>query len=71
MSALRFSRLDGSEVKSNDLASLLDAKRAVAFLPKGTGIHPSIVGALHPDTIVVSRVSYPSDPVVIPLPEME
>jgi hypothetical protein len=69
MAALRFSRLDGSEIKSGDLPGLLNAKRAVAFLPKGTGIHPAIVAALHPETIVITRVSYPSDPVVIPLPE--
>ena len=70
MAALRFSRLDGSEIKSNDLPGLLNAQRAVVFLPKGTGIHPAIVAALHPETIVITRVSYPSDPVVIPLPEV-
>lgn len=69
MTTLRFSRLDGSEIESDDIPGLLKTKRAVAFLPKGTGIHPAIVATLHPETIVITRVSYPSDPVVLPVPE--
>lgn len=69
MNTLRFSRLDGSAIESDDIPGLLKTKRAVAFLPKGTGIHPAIVATLHPETIVVTRVSYPSDPIVIPIPE--
>ncbi|KAA5536078.1 hypothetical protein FYK55_28195 [Roseiconus nitratireducens] len=69
MNTLKFSRLDGSIIDPDDLPDLLAAKRAVAFVPKGTGIHSAITAAMHPDTIVITRVSYPSDPVVIPLPE--
>lgn len=69
MNTLKLSRLDGSTIDSDDLPDLLAAKRAVAFVPKGTGIHPAIISTLHPETIVVTRVSYPSDPIVIPLPE--
>ena len=69
VNTLRFSRLDGSAIDTEDLPSLLANKRAVAFMPKGTGIHPAITSALHPDTIVITRVSYPADPVVIPLPD--
>lgn len=69
MTTLKFSRLDGSVIDSDDLPELFATKRAVAFVPKGTGIHPAIASALHPDTIVITRVSYPTDPVVIPLPD--
>ena len=69
LTALRFTRLDGSQIDSDDLPELLATKRAVAFVVKGTGIHPAIASALHPDTIVISRVSYPNDPIVIPIPE--
>ncbi|EMI45755.1 hypothetical protein [Rhodopirellula sp. SWK7] len=66
---LKFSQLDGSEIKSDDLASLLNDEQAVAFVPKGVGIHPAIASTLNPDTIVVTRVSYPTDPIVISIPE--
>jgi hypothetical protein len=69
LTTLRFTRLDGSQIDSEDLPALLATKRAVAFVPKGTGVHPAIASALHPDTIVITRVSYPNDPIVIPLPE--
>jgi hypothetical protein len=52
MNTLKFSRLDGSMIESDDLADLLAMKRGVAFVPKGAGIHPAIAAALHPDTIV-------------------
>lgn len=74
IAALKFSRLDGSVIDPDDLPKLLASKRAIAFVPTGTGIHPAITAALHPDTIVITRVSYSSDPgdsfdpVVIPLP---
>jgi hypothetical protein len=69
MTTLRFARLDGSQIDSDDLPELLATRRAIAFLPKGTGVHPAIAAALHPDTIVITRVSYPNDPIAIPLPE--
>lgn len=69
MSTLRFTRLDGSKIESKDIPAMLKNGRGVAFLPKGTGIHPAIVSALHPETVVATRVSYPSDPVVIPILE--
>lgn len=69
MNALTFSRLDGEPVASSDVAKILEAKRAVAFVPKGCTIHPAIAAALHPDTLVVSRRSYPEEPILIPLPE--
>ena len=68
LNTLHFSRLDGSDLKPAEIDELLKKKRAVAFLQKGTGISAEIAAALHPDTIVVTRVSYPADPVVISLP---
>ncbi len=69
LDALKFSRLDGSIVKTDDLEGVLATKRAFAFVPKGIDIHPSIAASLHPDTIVITRTAYETDPVVIPLPD--
>ncbi len=69
MNALTFSRLDGEPVASSAVPKILESKRAVAFVPEGCTIHPAISAALHPDTLVVSRRSYPEEPLLIPLPE--
>jgi hypothetical protein len=71
LDALKFSRLDGSIVKLADLEGVLATKRAFAFVAKGSDIHPSIVASLHPDTIVITRKAYETDPVVIPLPDVQ
>ncbi|MCD0459264.1 hypothetical protein [Roseiconus lacunae] len=66
---LKFTRLNGDSIDSSAIKDLLARKRAVVFLHKGTTIHPAIVGSLHPETLVVTRVSYPVDPLVIGIPE--
>ena len=67
--ALQFHHLDGRQISHDDALELLREPKAVAFLAKGCRIHPDIAKILHPDTIVVTRVSYPVDPLVIDLPE--
>ncbi len=69
VSAVKFARLNGDLIDLSEVPGLLRDKRAVAFLPKGSAIHPAIAKALHPETVVVTRVSYPTDPLVIDIPE--
>jgi hypothetical protein len=69
--AVKFARLNGDLIDSSEVPGLLSEKRAVAFLPKGAAIHPAIEKALHPATVVVTRVSYPTEPLVIDIPESD
>lgn len=69
VSAVQFAQLNGDRIDASDVPGLLRQGRAVALLPKGVAIHPAIAKALHPETIVVTRVKYPSDPLVIDIPK--
>ncbi|WP_145391376.1 hypothetical protein [Stieleria neptunia] len=66
---LQFAHLNGDVIDSSVIKDLLSKDRAVVFLHKGTTIHPAIANSLHPETVVVTRVSYPIDPLVIGIPE--
>ena len=68
-STLRFARLNGEPIDSSEVSDKLRNKRAVAYLPKGAAIHPAIANALHPETVVVTKVSYSADPMVVDIPE--
>jgi hypothetical protein len=69
LNTLQFARLNGDAIDATEVDNLLAAKRAVVFLPKGVEIHPAIANALNPETVVVTRVSYPTDPLVIGIPQ--
>lgn len=66
---LQFAHLNGDVIDSSAIKDFLSRDRAVVFLHKGTAIHPAIANALHPETVVVTRVSYTIDPLVIGIPE--
>jgi hypothetical protein len=71
VNAIRFARLNGGMIDLAEVPDLLREGRAIAWLPKGAAIHPAIAKALHPETIVVTRGSYPTDPLVIDIPETQ
>ena len=69
LSTLRFMRLNGDVIDKEDIPKLLQVGRAVVFLHQGCAIHPAIAKSLHPETVVVQRISYPNVPLIIPLPD--
>ncbi|MDA8564269.1 hypothetical protein N9L06_07450 [Mariniblastus sp.] len=66
---LQFAYLNGDVIDSSAIGDLLGKDRAVMFLHKGTVIHPAIANLLDPKTVVVTRINYPVDPLVIGIPE--